>query len=122
MVLQGRPGEEPRWSVPSGQLEDGETLPQCCIRELREETGYDAEVVRELGVKEGVSYGTSVRVHYFLVRITGGEPQIQDPDGLIHEIAWMSPGDVLQLALSFPEDRLILTRFITGQEPFAKSG
>lgn len=89
---------------------------------MREETGYDTEVVRELGVKECVSYGIAVRVHYFLVRITDGGPRIQDPDGLIHQIAWKSLADVAHLALTFPEDRRILTRFIAGQEPFPRSG
>ncbi len=34
MVLQGQKGEEKRWSVPSGGLEKGETLEECCIREV----------------------------------------------------------------------------------------
>lgn len=34
MVLQGKEGEEKRWSVPSGGLEKGETLEECCIREV----------------------------------------------------------------------------------------
>lgn len=37
MVLQGKPEEEKRWSVPSGGKEKGETLEQCCIREVYEE-------------------------------------------------------------------------------------
>lgn len=62
MVLQGRPDEDRRWSVPSGGIEGHETPEECCVREVREETGYDAEVIRELGVKEGLAYGVAVRV------------------------------------------------------------
>lgn len=40
MVLQGKPEEEKRWSVPSGGIEQGEALEDCCIREVYEETGY----------------------------------------------------------------------------------
>ena len=31
MVLQGKEEEEKRWSVPSGGLEKGETLEECCF-------------------------------------------------------------------------------------------
>lgn len=48
MVLQGKEGEEKRWSVPSGGLEKGETLEECCIREVWEETGYNVEVVNKI--------------------------------------------------------------------------
>ncbi|MDF2671708.1 MAG: mismatch repair protein MutT, partial [Paenibacillus sp.] len=53
MILQGKPEEEKRWSVPSGGREQGETLEQCCIREVFEETGYEIRVVRPLHEKRG---------------------------------------------------------------------
>ena len=31
-----------RWDLPKGQLDDGETIEQCAIRELEEETGIAA--------------------------------------------------------------------------------
>lgn len=34
MVLQGKQEEEKLWSVPSGGLEEGEMLEECCIREV----------------------------------------------------------------------------------------
>ncbi|EPE61209.1 mutT/NUDIX [Exiguobacterium sp. S17] len=40
------------WSVPSGSLETGETLDECCIREVKEETGYSVDTVKKLLVKE----------------------------------------------------------------------
>ncbi|TKI94307.1 NUDIX hydrolase, partial [Bacillus cereus] len=80
MVLQGKEGEEKRWSVPSGGLEKGETLEECCIREVWEETGYNVEVVNKIYEKEGITYGVPVYVHYYFVKQIGGNMEIQDPD------------------------------------------
>lgn len=36
------------WSFPKGKLEDGESLPECAVRELAEETGVEAVLGRAL--------------------------------------------------------------------------
>lgn len=101
MVLQGTPDEAKRWSVPSGGLEAGETLEDCCLREIEEETGYIGEIERFLYKKEGADR----EVHYFQLQIVGGEPTIQDPDELIFAVDWKSAEDLKELPLSFEEDR-----------------
>ena len=41
------------WAVPSGGIEEGESPEECCIREVKEETGYDVfEIVENLFIKE----------------------------------------------------------------------
>ena len=32
------------WSWPKGKLDDGETLPECAVREVREEIGLDVDL------------------------------------------------------------------------------
>ncbi|WP_188734448.1 NUDIX domain-containing protein [Oceanobacillus neutriphilus] len=110
MVLQGKPEEDKTWSVPSGGQERNETFEECCIREIKEETGYIAEIVDELKVKNGVyeKINISFEVHYFLVKIVGGKREIQDPDHLIYEIAWKNIDELQELRLTFPEDRTFL--------------
>jgi len=108
MVLQGKPDEEPKWSVPSGGVEPGETFEECCAREVWEETGYRVHVGKELFEKRGQSYGWIVEVHYFQVTIVARNSCIQDPDGLIHQVAWKSWNDLMTLNLAFPEDREFL--------------
>jgi 8-oxo-dGTP pyrophosphatase MutT (NUDIX family) len=38
--------------VPGGGIEEGETVAETGIREVKEETGIDARFVREVGVAE----------------------------------------------------------------------
>ncbi|SES73976.1 aminoglycoside 6'-N-acetyltransferase [Salinibacillus kushneri] len=108
MVLQGTIDEPKRWSVPSGGIETGETFETCCVREVKEETGYGAEIVRPLFKKES-QYG---EVHYFNVRIVGGKPTIQDPDEIIYDVDWKSTEDIQYLSLSYEEDRIFIKDFI----------
>lgn len=112
MVKQGLPKEEKLWSIPSGGKEINESYEACCIREVREETGYDVQVVKPLFIKESVEQAIDVKVHYFEVRIIGGTTKIQDPDNLIYEIGWKSVHEVEQLPLSFDKDRVFLLNFI----------
>lgn len=106
MVLQGKPNEEKKWSVPSGGRDKNETYEECCIREVFEETGYKIKVGKQLFVKAGV-------VHYFEAEIVGGKQLINDPDGLIYEIAWKSAHEIESLKLSFEEDRDFLIEYIS---------
>lgn len=105
MVKQGRPEEVKTWAIPSGGHEINETLEQCCVRELNEETGYDVEIVEKLFIKQATQGGYEVEVHYFLVKIIGGYATIQDPDNLIYEVGWKSIEELNALELSYPQDR-----------------
>ncbi|MBM7585659.1 aminoglycoside 6'-N-acetyltransferase [Bacillus pakistanensis] len=108
MVLQGTKEEPKCWSVPSGGMEKGETYEECCIREIKEETGYDVEIIKPLFQKES-PYG---EVHYFEAKVTGGSPIIQDPDNLIYDIDWKSESEIEELTLTYEEDRDFLIKII----------
>ncbi|MGG0237779.1 NUDIX hydrolase [Bacillus rhizoplanae] len=112
MVLQGKREEEKRWSVPSGGLEKGETLEECCIREVWGETGYHIEVIEKVHEKTGVTFDIPVHVHYYVVKVVGGERKIQDPDGLIYRIEWKPLQELKNIPLSFPEDYELLQRYV----------
>jgi 8-oxo-dGTP diphosphatase len=49
-VLLVNPTYKPRWEIPGGIVEEGESPRQCCERELAEELGYTGEVGRLLVV------------------------------------------------------------------------
>jgi len=110
MVKQGKEHEEKRWAVPAGGKEINETFEECCLREVFEETGYEVKITRALFMKTGKSFGIEVNVQYYEVIVIGGEPQIQDPDGLIYEIAWKKVSEMKEDEFGFPEDREFLLR------------
>ncbi|MFA1820176.1 NUDIX hydrolase [Virgibacillus oceani] len=121
MILQGKPEEKKKWSIPSGGREKGETFEECCIREVEEETGYIVKVVEKIKLKRARYdyWNTVAEVHYFLVQIVGGNRNFQDPDQLIYDIAWKTINEIKTIDLSFPEDRELLIDYIT--KNFAKT-
>lgn len=117
MVLQAAPGEEKKWTVPSGTLEEDETIEECCIREFVEETGFVVKTLDKIHNKNGVisEHGISYSVEYFLVEIISGEITIQDPDEFIHDIAWKSLEEIQTLDLAYPEDIHIIEKVIKNE-------
>lgn len=77
-VLLIRRGKEPflgKWAIPGGFLEENETLEQCCVREVKEETGLEVGVEGLLGVfsEPGRDPRKTVGVVFMCKRIGGGE-------------------------------------------------
>lgn len=85
LIKRGTPPRLGQWSVPGGRLEWGETLQSAALRELKEETGVDAELLGLIDVIDGVfpaRPGGEITRHYVLIdyaaRWTGGEPVAGD--------------------------------------------
>ncbi|WP_214760871.1 NUDIX hydrolase [Exiguobacterium sp. s129] len=99
-----------QWSLPSGGLEDGETLEQCCQREVLEETGYRISVNQLLHIKRAIISNYQVETHYFLAtcdeRVANA---IIDSD--IDEVNWWSIDEIEHLVHAFPEDLELIKRW-----------
>ncbi len=54
------------WELPAGKLDDGETPERCAARELEEETGLRAKVLRPLSTIWTTPGFTDERIHLFL--------------------------------------------------------
>ena len=99
----------PVWTLPKGTLVTGETSADAALREVREETGWRCELVREL---EAVTYwfqrdGDRVRktVRWYLMRPL---EKVGEHDHEVDEVAWTTREDALT-RLRYDSDRRLLT-------------
>jgi 8-oxo-dGTP pyrophosphatase MutT (NUDIX family)/phosphohistidine phosphatase SixA len=102
------------WSIPKGKLAVGESVVECAIREVFEETGYRVRMGRYLGEAHymKVSGGTERPkvVYYWALRADGGLfTPTQEVDGL----RWLTVDDARAM-LTRETDRDILDRFAEG--------
>ncbi|MGF1463842.1 MAG: NUDIX hydrolase [Maricaulaceae bacterium] len=84
LVRRGRPPRDQEWSIPGGKVEWGERLAEAALRELREETGVEADVKGLIDVVDGVfpAPGPDAHHHYVLIdyaaRWIAAEPRAGD--------------------------------------------
>jgi len=65
------------WCLPSGGVEDGESLAEAAIRETKEETGIDVELTRLIGVYSRLGGIPDVHAVLYEARPIGGELRLQ---------------------------------------------
>ena len=115
VALIGRTDRRGRllWSLPKGHIEDYETVPMTAIREVREETGIEGEIIKRLGTIDYwfLSDGKRIHktVHHYLLRFTGGE--LSNADAEITEVKWVPLKD-LPRVLSYADERKLARRAI----------
>lgn len=106
------------WSLPKGKDDPGETPEDAALREVAEETGVVARIVKPL---KDVTYVTSQENHklvrYFAMRAISSIPFV--PNEEVDEIRWVSKTEARRL-LTYPFDRdLVGGADVTG---LAKTG
>ncbi|MBI4098293.1 MAG: NUDIX hydrolase [Candidatus Levybacteria bacterium] len=69
------------WEVPGGKSEEGETLEQAAIREIKEELACDVRIVRKLGSTFFRAVNFELDYTWFLAEIKSGQiPKIGVPE------------------------------------------
>ena len=99
------------WGLAKGGIEDGESMEDAAVREVREETGIRAEIETSLGETRYFYVWEDVRirktVHFFLMRSVGGDPD--DRDDEMEEIRWFPLERALKRA-AYRGERDVLQR------------
>lgn len=79
LIVKQEVSEQRHWSLPGGALEYGETIEQCLVREMKEETGLDVKVKELLYITDRFRHMNNHIVHMtFLVDRVGGKSQLEN--------------------------------------------
>lgn len=97
------------WGFPKGHLDLGETSKQAAIREVKEETNLDVEILNKVGQSQYVFTLNSEKIFkvvtMFLMKAIGGELKHQESELL--DIGWFDYDAALE-RISFPKDKQLL--------------
>lgn len=107
-------GNEPRWQLPKGMVDPGETEEITAVREVREEAGIDTELLEPIDTIEYYFYARKgparVRihktVHFFLLRYCSGDPVQHDHE--VNEARWVEIDEAVRLLTYESEKRVVL--------------
>lgn len=94
LVQEKKPKAYGLWNLPAGRVEKGFTISETAIKETKEESGYDVEITKKIGVFNNDGDG-SVR-HAFSAKIVGG--QLEIPEDEILDAKWWSLEEIEELS------------------------
>lgn len=88
---------------PGGRREEGESFPECCVREIEEESGYIAQVIKPFAVINEYCFDTCYEAHYFLCEIKGQGESSLTPTEIDHgvEPRWVSLEKAVEIFSAF---------------------
>lgn len=112
VIARRNRGGRLEWCLPKGHLEGEETAQEAAVREIGEETGIEARVLRHLSSIDYWFSGHDRRVHkvvhHFLLEALGGTLTIEnDPDHEAEKVEWVRI-DRVAARLAYPNERRIV--------------
>ena len=103
-ILLQRRRDNGMWALPGGVMHIGESLPECAVRETREETGFEVEVIGIVGTytnpRHVFAYDDGeVRQEFsicFLARPVAGQLAVSEEST---DVRWFDPAEVDGLSM-----------------------
>jgi 8-oxo-dGTP pyrophosphatase MutT (NUDIX family) len=86
-----------KWDLPKGKQDPGETIEDCAVREIKEETGLQEVILgRKLSITHHTYFDTYLQeevikeTHWFLMQAPGNQTLVPQTEEDITEIKWMA--------------------------------
>jgi 8-oxo-dGTP diphosphatase len=93
------------WTLPKGKLDNGESFEEAALREVEEETGLRARLLRELPSVNYEVRGRPKVVRYWLMEVESDEGFMANDE--VDEVRWVEPAEA-QALLTYDRDREVL--------------
>ena len=103
--------EDARWSLAKGTPDDGETMEETALREVREETGLEVQMQEPIS---SITYWFADRdnavryhktVHFYLMVPVGGGTELHDPE--FDVVRWFPIDEALKI-LIYPNETAVM--------------
>ncbi|EIM08165.1 MutT/NUDIX family protein [Planococcus antarcticus DSM 14505] len=84
-----------KWSLPAGFVDGTETIGQAALREVKEETGIDCELIGMIGFRSGViQEKVSDNMAIFLLKAQNEEQPITAQLSELYSADWLLPAEL----------------------------
>lgn len=113
------------WDLPKGKLDKGETIEQCAVREVEEETGIrNITVIRFISITLHEYFDTYLdenvikESHWFHMNVKGYQILVPQTEEDISIIKWVSKAQLPEyLNNTYPNIESVLKIFFSTQQP-----
>lgn len=108
LIRKALKGGKRIWCLPKGWVEPGESFEAAAVREVREETGLDGEILQKVGETSYQFYSKEDRakidktVHFFLMNCRGGNTA--DHDDEVEAAEWF-PLEQAETLMAYPTEK-----------------
>ena len=94
-------GDRNYYETPGGGKKDNETLKEACLRELKEETGYEVEIIKELGMVDdyyNLIHRNNKNYYYLCKTIRFAGKSLENYEkSMIEELVWVDIDTAISL-------------------------
>ncbi len=105
LIAQRKPGDTLGlyWEFPGGKCEEGETLEECVVREIKEELGINIQVQKKGETLTTKQAGRRILLHVFFCSHRSGIPRPLE----CHDVRWVRAEELNQYSFPTANQRLI---------------
>ncbi|MEK9151611.1 MAG: NUDIX hydrolase [Patescibacteria group bacterium] len=93
LVQEKQPKAYGLWCFPAGRVDIGDTIEETAVKEAKEESGYDVELMRKIDIFQDKA--TEACKHAFEAKIIGGD--LKFPNDEIMDARWFTYEEITDM-------------------------